>query len=116
MIDSAQVIKSGRKGHYPNVIIPDFFDLNIGINEFAIQELSVGSNGPDESSPDETVGQWNIDDDLLHSRFLFVSDGDEVAPSNPPDPSSNVQEENAWSDELTPVSLVTTHYQVRQTI
>lgn len=102
-------IKSNQK-------IPENGGLNVGIDEVSVQERSVGSNGPDEASPGEAVGQGNVDDDLLHGRLLLVSDGDQVASPHPPDPPGNVQEEDAWGYELTPVPLVATHDQVGQPI
>nr|GMD03224.1 hypothetical protein C4D60_Mb06t32300 [Ipomoea batatas] len=91
-------------------------DLDIRVNELAGDVLSVGGNGPDEASPDEPVGQGDVDDDLLLGRLLLIPDGDQVAPPDPPDPPCNVQEKDPRGDELSPVSLISAHYQVRQPV
>ena len=90
--------------------------LHVLGNEFPVDELSVGSNRPDKSPEDQPRGKRNINNDLLLRGLLLLSNGDQVAPSYPPDPSSNVQEEQARRDELSPVSLISTHNQMRKTV
>lgn len=90
--------------------------LDVLDDELAIQELSVGSNGPDEAPEHEPRGQGHIDDDFLHGGLLLIPDGDQVAPANPPDPPRDVEEEYPRGDELSPVALVPAHDQVGQPI
>lgn len=90
--------------------------LNVLDNKVTIDKLSVGSNRPNKASEDETGSQRHIDDDLLHGWLLVIAYSNKVAPSDPPDPSSDVQEQQAGRDELTPVPLIAAHYQMRQPI
>lgn len=90
--------------------------LDILGNEVTVDELSVGSNGPAEPPEEQTRGQRNVDDDLLHGRLFLIPDGNKVTPTHPPDPPGDVQKEDTRSDELAPVPLVSAHDQVRQPV
>lgn len=78
---------------YRYIYLKKGFNLDIGVNKVTIDVLSVSRDGPVEGSADESVGQGDVDDDLLHRRLLLVSNGDEVTPPGPPDPPCNVKEE-----------------------
>ena len=93
----------------------DFFVfgfLNILGNEIAIEQGSVSSNRPNEATEDETTSQWNINYDLFHRRFLLITNRNQVASPHPPDPSRNVEEQKSRCYELSPMPLVSVHYQV----
>lgn len=90
--------------------------LNVLGNKFTVHELSVSSHRPDEASENQASGQRHINDDLLLRWLLVIPDGNQVAPANPPNPPSNVQEQNAGSDKLTPMPLVTADNQMGKPI
>lgn len=91
-------------------------DIGIVGDEISIDELPPGSHRPDEAPPDEASGEGNIDDDLLLRGLRLVPDGNQVAPAHPPDPSSDVEEEDARGDELAPVALVAADDEVGEAI
>ena len=67
-------------------------DVCVVDDEVAVDPLAVGGNGPDEPPGDDLGGELDVDDDLPHGGLLLAADGDEVAPADPPDPSSDVEE------------------------
>uniref|UniRef100_A0A7C8ZJ22 Uncharacterized protein n=1 Tax=Opuntia streptacantha TaxID=393608 RepID=A0A7C8ZJ22_OPUST len=91
-------------------------NLNSIVNQFAIDELSVSSNGPTETPENKPGSQGHINDDLFLGRLLLIPNGNQVAPTHPPDPPGNVEEEQSGGDKLTPVPLVTAHNQVGQPV
>lgn len=91
-------------------------NLDILDNKITIHELSVSSHRPNETPEKQTRSQRHINDDLLLGWLLLIPYSNQVAPTHPPDPPSNVQEQNPRSDELTPVPLVTAHNQMRKPI
>jgi hypothetical protein len=91
-------------------------DVGVVDDEVSVDELAVGSDGPDESPGDDLGGELDVDDDLPHGGLLLAADGDEVAPADPPDPAGDVEEEQARGDELAPVPLVAADDEVRQAV
>jgi len=108
-------IESGR-GSEEGTLGREWVGLNILGNEVTVDELSVGSNGPAEAPEEQARGERNVDDDLLHGGFFLIPDGNKVAPTHPPDPTRDVQEQDPRSDEFAPVPLVPAHDQVRQPV
>lgn len=90
--------------------------LDILGDKFTVQEFSVSSNRPTESSKDQPSSKWNINNNLLLCGFLIITDRNQVATTHPPDPTRDVEEQNPGCDKLTPVPLVTVNYQVWQPI
>ncbi|THU51559.1 hypothetical protein C4D60_Mb06t32300 [Musa balbisiana] len=110
-----------------NYVISDLLDIaafhltctggsHVFGDELPVDELPVRRHWPDEAPPQQPAGEGDVDDDLLHGGLLVVPDGDQVAPSDPADPASDVEEEQARGDELAPVPLVAVDDEVGQTV
>ncbi|GLJ20324.1 hypothetical protein SUGI_0368980 [Cryptomeria japonica] len=82
---------------------------NVGIilNELSTKELIGSNNRPDKPLANDAGIKRNIKDDLLLGGFLLSTNNNEVGAPNPPNPSSNIQKEEARSDEFYPMGLVT---------
>lgn len=91
-------------------------NLDVLDNKITSDERSVSRNRPDKPSEKQTTCQGHVNDDLLLGRLLLIPYSNQVAPTYPPDPTRDVQEQNPGSDKLTPVPLVTTHDQMRKPI